>query len=82
MAGFPYDDPENERDGEAWAEEDAREELRERELAEQDRLADKAPARRRAVSRVIPPGEGSPQVEFYRRVTGAPEVREIVIEEE
>lgn len=81
MAGFPYDDPANARDGELWAEEDARAEERERELAEQDRLADKAPAKR-AVSRVVPPGEGSPQVEFYRHVTGAPEVREIVIEEE
>lgn len=44
MAGFPYDDPENERDGELWAQEDARAEEQERERAEQDRLADKAPA--------------------------------------
>lgn len=68
--GWPYNQEVDPRDGEAWEADDDRREAEER------------PRRRRAVSRVIPPGEGSPQVEFYRRVTGAPEVREIAIEEE
>lgn len=77
--GFPYDD--DERGGEARFEEELRMEEHDRELAARDRSEEMGPTRR-AVMVEVPAGEGHPQIEFYRRLTGAPVSYEIRIEEE